>query len=150
LTIVRVAQGPLSMTAFPDPPLFPPKDECLRRLVNVRWGGIPRCPYCPSIRVSKVLQGNRYHCNKCSTSFSATVNTVFHGSHLPLCKWFLAIHLLVDSQGRTTVRELASVLCVNKNTAMGVKRKLIKELKVPGQRNMLLALVFPEWQEVQD
>ncbi len=74
---------------------FPTDHECILYLEEVRWKGKPICPYCGSIRSTSIHKEWRYHCNKCHTSFSVTTGTVFHRTHLPLQKWFLAISLLL-------------------------------------------------------
>ncbi|MBN2780387.1 MAG: hypothetical protein JXR21_00305, partial [Candidatus Marinimicrobia bacterium] len=59
----------------------------------------------------------RFHCNACNISFSATVNTVFHNTRIPLEKWFGAIVLLFERKKPVSARALASEIQVNKNTA---------------------------------
>ena len=39
----------------------------------------------------------RWQCSRCKTSFSVTVNTLFHRTRLPLPKWFLAIILISNA-----------------------------------------------------
>jgi hypothetical protein len=52
-----------------------------------------------------------------------TVNTIFHHTHLPLQKWFLAISLILNAKKGLSARQLARDLKVNKNTAwfMGMR-----------------------------
>jgi hypothetical protein len=45
------------------------------------------------------------------------VGTLFHKTHVDLHKWFVAIHLVLDSSERVSVRRLAKEIGVNKNTA---------------------------------
>jgi transposase-like protein len=100
---------------------FPTDEDCICRLEDVRWKGKPTCPYCASDRVS--ANEHRHHCNNCNTSFSVTVNTIFHHTHLPLQKWFLAISLILNAKKGLSARQLARDLEVNKNTAwyMGMR-----------------------------
>ena len=67
---------------------------------------------------------SRHHCNNCKTSFSATVGTVFHHTHVPLQKWFLAIFLALNVEKRRSARQLARDLQVNKNTAWRITTKI--------------------------
>jgi hypothetical protein len=66
---------------------------------------------------------NRHHCNGCNTTFSVTVETIFHHTHLPLQKWFLALSLVLNAKKGISSRQLARDLEVNKNTAwyMGMR-----------------------------
>lgn len=92
-------------------------EECLALLEQIRWGGKPKCPYCESSNATAYKNERRYHCNECFTSYSVTVATLFHKTHVELQKWFVAIHLVLDSPEGISVRQLATEIGVNKNTA---------------------------------
>jgi transposase-like protein len=92
-------------------------EECLALLEQIRWGGKPKCPYCESTNATAYKNERRYHCNECFTSYSVTVGTLFHKTHVELQKWFVAINLVVNSAGGISVRQLAKEIGVNKNTA---------------------------------
>lgn len=91
--------------------------NCLILLEQIRWGGLPQCPYCQSTNSTVIKKECRYHCNTCFNSYSVTVGTLFHQTRVDLRKWFLAIHLFVASSGDISVRKLAQEIGVNKNTA---------------------------------
>ncbi|HBL13743.1 MAG TPA: transposase [Cyanobacteria bacterium UBA11162] len=93
------------------------QEHCLARLEQIRWGRKPKCPYCQSTHSRKLKNERRYQCNECFTSYSVTVGTLFHKTHVGLEKWFLAIHLVLNSLGGISVRQLAQKIGVNKNTA---------------------------------
>lgn len=92
-------------------------EECLALLEQIRWNGKPKCPYCGSNNATAYKNERRYHCNECFTSYSVTVGTLFHKTHVELQKWFVAIHLVLNSPGGISVRQLAKEIGVNKNTA---------------------------------
>ncbi|MEH2009816.1 IS1595 family transposase [Nostoc sp.] len=92
-------------------------EECLALLEQIRWGGKPKCPYCESTNSRELKNERRYQCNECFTSYSVTVGTMFHKTHVELHKWFLTIHLVLNSSGGISVRQLAKEVGVNKNTA---------------------------------
>lgn len=92
-------------------------EDCLALLEEIRWGGVPRCPYCESTNSTAIKNKPRYHCYACFTSYSVTVGTLFHKTYVDLQKWFLAIHLVLNSPGGISVRQLAKEISVNKNTA---------------------------------
>jgi transposase-like protein len=102
---------------------FPTEADCISHIETVRWRGKPVCPYCRSTRVTSLPNERRHHCNACNTSFSGTVNTIFHHTHLPLQKWFLAISLVLNAKRGISSRQLSRDLEVNKNTAwsMGMR-----------------------------
>ncbi len=101
---------------------FPTEEDCINHIENVRWRGCPVCPYCASTRTSP--NQHRHHCNNCNTSFSATVGTIFHHTHLPLQKWFLAISLVLNAKKGFSARQLARDMEVNKNTAWYVGMRI--------------------------
>lgn len=119
---------------------FPTRADCIRRLEELRWGGVPRCPYCGSIKASRVKVEPRHHCNTCLTSFSVTVNTVFHGTRLDLQKWFAAIALVIASEGRISGRALARRLRITKDTACRIKLQIVCAMHEPTQRRLFLYL----------
>ena len=112
---------------------IPEFENCLELLVNARWNGQPICPYCGSSRTTRV--GQRLRCYACNTSFSPTVGTIFHHSHLPLAKWFRAIALLEEDKTMTGMR-LSRELGINKNTACRIRLTLGQAMAKPDQRKL--------------
>lgn len=98
--------------------------KCRLFLESLRWNGKPICPYCGSDRATALEKESRYHCNYCSTSYSVTVNTLFHHSHIELKRWFRAIYLVCSSPSKISVRHLAKEISVTKSTASSMLRKI--------------------------
>lgn len=96
---------------------FPTEKDCLKYIESVRWKDKPVCPYCKVSKFSSLKNEFRYHCNSCNTSFSVTVGTIFHRTHIDLQKWFLAISLVLSSKNGISARQLSQDIKVNKNTA---------------------------------
>jgi transposase-like protein len=114
-------------------------DECLTFLEKIRWEGIPTCPYCGSTRSTAYKNEKRYRCQHCFTSYSVTVGTIFHKTHLDLNKWFRAISLLDELKGDISDRKLAKELGINRSTAsLMVKR--IQNASVE-EANILKAII---------
>ena len=93
------------------------QENCIAILEQIRWGGKPICPYCSSTNASPMKRERRYHCNTCFVSYSVTVGTVFHRTHVELSKWFQAISLFLEQGERVSIRQLAAKVGVSKNTA---------------------------------
>lgn len=104
-------------------------EECLALLEQIRWNGKPKCPYCESTNATAYKNERRYHCNECFTSYSVTVGTLFHKTHVELQKWFVAIHLVLNSPGGISVRQLAKEIGVNKNTACYMIERIREAIK---------------------
>lgn len=113
-------------------------DECLTLLEQIRWGGKPKCPYCESIKATAYKNERRYHCNECFTSYSVTVGTLFHKTHVDLHKWFVAIRLVLHSPGGVSVRQLAREIGVNKNTACYMLERIKKAMTEEAQLLQML------------
>lgn len=98
---------------------------CVALLEKILWGKKAKCPYCGSTHAAPLRKEQRYHCNTCFTSYSATVGTVFHGTRVDLAKWFRAIQLMYNASGKTiTTRKLARSIKVNKDTAALMMKRL--------------------------
>lgn len=121
--------------------LYPMKlthQECIKLLEEIRWKNQPWCPYCGSKRASAIEKGLRYHCNSCFTSYSVTVGTLFHQTHVPLQKWYKAILLVREPSTKMSARKLAQEINVNKDTAA----QMLKRLRdADYQQNKLLTVI---------
>lgn len=114
---------------------FPTQNDCIQHIEQVRWSGNPICPYCESDKYSVLPKEHRYHCNKCNTSYSVTVGTIFHNTKLPLQKWFLAISIILNAKKGIASRQLARDIEVTKDTAWRMQMQIRKAM---GQYKELL------------
>jgi transposase-like protein len=98
---------------------FRSEDKCREYLEDLRWPDGVRCPRCGNDSVSKIEKRNQWECNEasCRYQFSVTAGTVFHDSHLPLWKWFLAIYLIGESRKGISAKQLQRTLGVSYKTA---------------------------------
>lgn len=95
---------------------FKTEDQCLDYLEKMRWPQGVRCPVCGHDSVSRIEREaesknkrNRfYQCLEpsCKQQFSATAGTIFHDSHLPLTKWFLAVAMIADAKKGVSAKQL--------------------------------------------
>lgn len=95
---------------------FTTENQCLDYLEKMRWPQGVRCPICGHDSVSRIEREaesknkrNRfYQCLEpsCRQQFSATAGTIFHDSHLPLTKWFLAVALIADAKKGVSAKQL--------------------------------------------
>jgi transposase-like protein len=120
---------------------FPTQDDCLDHLEAVRWPNGPVCPYCSSDKATAAPKERRYHCNSCNTSYSVTVGTIFHRTHLPLQKWFLALTLTLNARKGLSARQLARDIHVTKDTAWRIAMKIRDAMSETEQRHLLTGVV---------
>lgn len=110
-------------------PHFTDEDKAREYLEAMRWPEGPVCPHCGVIgeagrivrkektkeqvlemiragkRIRKAQKG-LWKCKGCKKQFTVTVGTIFEGSHIPLHKWLLAIHLLTSSKKGMSAHQL--------------------------------------------
>ena len=120
---------------------FPDKKDCIKYLEFVRWPEKPICPYCSSKNSTPKLKELRYFCNNCKTSYSVTVGTIFHHTHLPIQKWFLAILLILNAKKSISSRQLSRDLHVNKDTAWRMTVKIREVMQQKWQRELLTGVI---------
>lgn len=118
---------------------FPTQKDCIAHIEKVRWNDKPTCPYCHSTNTTRFKNSFRHHCNNCNTSFSVTVGTIFHHTHIDLQKWFLAISLILNAKKGISSRQLSRDIEVNKNTAWRMQMQIRKAMIEYG--NLLRGIV---------
>ena len=87
---------------------FNTDDKCLDYLEAMRWPNGVCCIACGSLKVSRITRETKtknkrmrlYQCleKECKHQFSPTAGTIFHDSHLPLTKWFMAIAMICEAK----------------------------------------------------
>ena len=112
---------------------FPSQQACIEHLELARWKGVPACPYCKSIKTTKMQNEARHHCNTCNTTFSVTVGTIFHNTKMDLQKWFLGISLMLNAKKGVSARQLARDLEVHRNTAWYMAMRIRKAMLDNGE-----------------
>ena len=70
-----------------------------------------------------------------------TVGTIFHHTHLPLQKWFLAITLMLNAKKGLSALQLSRDLEVNKNTAWRITMQIRKAMMQAEHRDLLTGIV---------
>ena len=97
--------------------MFSTQERCVELLRRLRWPDGVDCPRCHAKQVSFLEGHDRFWCSECSYQFSVTSNTIFHDSHLPMQKWFLAVLLLCESRKGMSANQLKRMLGVSYKTA---------------------------------
>lgn len=110
---------------------------CLRYLEALRWPEGVRCVQCDSDKVSKIKRrkagknkrASIYECLSCGRQFSATSGTLFHDSHLPLTKWFLAVALVCNAKKGLSAKQMERDLGVSYRTAWYLCHRIRKAME---------------------
>ena len=93
------------------------EEKCRDYLEELRWPEGVTCPRCESKSISRIKKRDQYDCNSCRYQFSVKSGTVFHDSHLPLWKWFLATYMMVEGKKGISANQLKRTLNVSYKTA---------------------------------
>jgi len=96
---------------------FHSDEGCRAVLEELRWPDGVVCPRCDSKSISRIEQRPQYDCNSCRYQFSVTAGTIFHDSHLPLPKWFVATLLICISKKGVSALQMKRTLDVHYKTA---------------------------------
>ena len=110
---------------------FPTQESCIVFLENIRWNGKIECPYCKSNKISKHNQKHtrvNWQCQDCKHSFSVTVGTIFHNTHLDLRKWFWMISMMINAKKGISACQVARELEIRRPTVWALMHKIRKAL----------------------
>lgn len=112
---------------------FPDQESCIAHIEKVRWGDTPRCPHCDGTHVgrrneTKIGAIGRWNCHDCQVSFKVVHGTLFHGTKVPLQKWFLAISLMMNAKKSLSSCQLARDLDLNQKTVWYMQVRIRAEM----------------------
>jgi transposase-like protein len=101
------------------------EEQCRQALYQFRWPNGFVCPHCGNTTCCE-LGRKVYQCHKCHHQTSLTAGTIFHGTKLPLKKWFLSIYLLTQRKQSLSALQLSREIGVKYDTAWSLKQKLMQ------------------------
>ena len=119
---------------------FSTQEDCIEYLERLRWKESPECPHCKSLNVRRrneheVGRVGRWNCHDCRATFKVTHGTIFHGTKIPLQKWFLAIALMANAKKSLSSYQLARDLGMKQKAAWCLMMAIRTEM---GKDNVLL------------
>lgn len=102
---------------------FKTNEDCMHFLVEQKWGNGFSCRKCGNGSYTKGRQWFYRRCTVCKYDESATANTIFHSSKLPLLTIFeVAFRIVVRKKGMSSC-ELAKEMGCQQKTAWALKAK---------------------------
>jgi transposase-like protein len=120
------------------------EQECRSFLADLRWPGGVECPRCSeTTRLLWLTSRSKWHCYGCRYQFSVTAGTLFHSSHLPVWKWFVAVHLMLDAPNGVSANELRRTLGGSYKTAWFAAHRIRAAMRGHGAE-LLRSLVEAE------
>ena len=130
---------------------FATPEACVDYLEAMRWPDGVTCLQCGGSKVSRIttnattrMRKNTkgversvtvpgrivYQCQnaECGHQFSATTGTIFHDTHLPLDKWFMAVALMVNAKKGLSALQLKRDLKMAYKTAWYLSHRIRKAM----------------------
>lgn len=108
---------------------FDTDEKCRIALEKLRWPLGVSCIRCGSEKISRNYKRNQFECTPCGYHFSVTAGTIFHDSHLPLRKWFIATYLICESKKGVSALQLKRVLGVAYKTSWYLCHRIREAVK---------------------
>lgn len=108
---------------------FGSEDRCRMALEALRWPDGLACPRCTGQTISRIVKRAQFDCDSCRYQFSVTAGTIFHDSHLPLSKWFLATYIMAESKKGVSSNQLKRMLKVSYKTAWYLTHRIRAAMK---------------------
>ena len=103
---------------------FPDEESCIVYLEKLRWrNGKVKSPFDKKSKVY-YLPNHRYMCKNTQKIFNVKVGTIFHGTKLPLRKWFMAIWLVLAHKKGISSLQLSRDLKITQKTAWYILQKI--------------------------
>jgi transposase-like protein len=86
---------------------FSSEEKCIAHLEELYWEGVPVSPFAPEAKVYRSKNGKQYICGVTKKKFTVLNGTMFHGTHIPLVKWFCAVYLVISHKKGISSAQLA-------------------------------------------
>jgi transposase-like protein len=125
---------------------FQNQEQAVAYLEKVRWKDKPVCPYCQSTKICRHVSGDRkgqrWQCQDCTRAFAVTVGTIFHGTHIPLKKWFLVLALMLNAKKSASAYQIARDVGMRRPTVWRMMHRVREAMTSdPGQAVLLRGVV---------
>ncbi len=120
--------------------LFSTDEKCREILKRLRWPNGVECPRCKGAAVTLETEKELFYCGECDYQFTVTSGTIFHDTHLPLLKWFVAVYLLCESRKGMSANQIKRTLGISYKTAWYLCHRIRHAMK-ESSRDMLDGIV---------
>ena len=91
---------------------FPDDQSCADHLAGQRWVEGYVCPKCGHKDAWYKKKRRLFDCKKCRFQTSITAGTVFHGTKIPLIKWYWLIYHMAMNKVGVSVLEMQRILSI--------------------------------------
>lgn len=122
---------------------FQANDDAVKFLEQIRWKNGVICTKCGSSKTCKHHvkdKQKKWQCWNCHHSFSVTVGTIFHHTHIPLNKWFWLISLMLNAKKGLSACQAARDLGMRRPTVWSMMHRIRKAMETD-QADLLKGIV---------
>ncbi len=115
-------------------PEFHDEEAALAYVEARLWPQGPACPKCGVVNEATKLKGKStrpgtYKCRACRKPFTVKVGTIFESSHIELCKWLQAMHLLCSSKKGISTHQLHRTLGITLKSAWFLSHRIREAMR---------------------
>ncbi len=115
-------------------PHFHDEQAAMDRLEAILWPDGPICPHCGNTEKVYAIRGKSARpglktCGACRKQFTVKVGTLFEDSHVPMRKWWQAVHLLCSSKKGISSHQLHRTLKVTYKTAWFMSHRIREAMR---------------------
>jgi transposase-like protein len=103
---------------------FSDEQVCIDAVAAMRWPNGPECPACGHKEHYYLKTQKRWKCKECTKQFTVKLGTIFEESPIPLCKWLVALWMLVNCRNGISSYEVARDLGVTQKSAWFMLHRL--------------------------
>ncbi len=134
--------------------------DAYRVLEEMRWGETPICSHCGSVRKHYFLTPKNgtarktrtgaaserrvWKCADCRKQFTATTNTIFHGSKIPLRIWLLVIYDACSAKNGISAREVERKYGLTAKSAWFLMHRIREAMKREPMAGLLSGRVIAD------
>ncbi|KAB2944104.1 MAG: IS1595 family transposase [Hyphomicrobium sp.] len=127
---------------------FHDEAAAITKLESIVWPEGPVCPHCGHHGETYVIKGARSKpskkhpegverhglrtCKECRKQFTVKVGTVFESSHIPVHKWWQAVHLLCSSKKGISAHQLHRTLQITYKSAWFMAHRIREAMREGG------------------
>jgi len=117
---------------------FKTEEDAIAYLEQIRWSKGVRCATCGCDKITKIKSTSKkqavrhlYQCGEatCRQQFTVKSGTLFHDSHLPLQKWFMAMALICEAKKGISANQLGRTIGVQYKTAWYMAHRISEAMK---------------------
>ena len=121
---------------------FSSDEACEQHLLEQRWKKGFTCPQCGHKEAWYLKNRKLFDCKSCRLQTSLTAGTIFHGTKIPLVKWYWLIYRMAMDKVGVSVAEMQRILEIGQyRTAWLMAHKIRKAMADRDARYSLAGLI---------